>query len=165
MNPYIPPFGPTPWNVPIALGLWAVSVFLLLQSVAFLRWVTKADDDAPNPRAGVNLAWIVAGLILIFFYIPWFFNRYAKPDTFALFAGLLAFPLRGPESFSQALLLSSLPIGALAAFKFMIAASLARSPTARASALTRSPITILAAGLFTLLQIAGSVASLLSLFR
>jgi hypothetical protein len=164
------------WYLPVALGLWAVSIFLLLQGAAFLKWATKGDDDAPDPRAGIKLAWALTAGILLFFYVQssWFdgivainVNRNQSNSTWlaGLIIGLVLFPFKEPEAFSQALLFSSLPIGILATFKFLMAASLVRSTEPTSSALTRSPLSLLTAGLFTLLQLAGSIASLMALFR
>jgi hypothetical protein len=107
--------------------------------------------------------------IFLFFFIPWFWSSssyYRYHDILsALFFGVFSFPFKDPDKFSQALLLSSLPVGVIATFKFMTAAALARSNNASSSTMTRSPLALLLAGLFSVLQVAGSVASILGLFR
>src|SRR4051812_37549249 len=70
-NPPPPPLPPALWHVPLSLGLWAVSVFLLLQGIAFLRWVTKDQKDAPDPGSGFGLAVGLTIAIFLFFYAPW----------------------------------------------------------------------------------------------
>ena len=166
----MPPLPPA-WHLPVSLGLWAVSIFLLLQSVAYLRWATKGEVDAPNPRAGVILGWSLTAAILSIFYFnsktfEWLSyepitDRF--PGHFAL--GLVTFPFKESEALSQALLFSSLPTGALAVVKFVMAAAFERSDQGASSPLGRSPLVLVSASLFTLLQLAGSIASLLAFFH
>lgn len=168
-----PPPVPLTWHLPVALALCALSIFLLLQGAAFLRWATKGEDGAPSPRAGIKLAWGIVATILLFFFVNSvtlhrITTTYNIDDLggwiFAFLYGLATFPFKEPEVFSQVLLFSSLPVGALAAFKFVIAASFIRSADAAPSALTRSPFALLSAALFTLLQLVGSIASIMALF-
>jgi hypothetical protein len=171
LYPEPPRVVPPLWHLPVAVCLWTLSIFLLLQSIAYLKWAAKGDDDAPDPRAGITLAWgLTAGIMLFFFFNSLIFHdlwfeRFHEGWLGAVLLGLVIFPFKESEAFSQALLFSSLPIGILAAFKFLMTGSLVRSAQATPSALSRSPFALLAAGLFTLLQLAGSVASLIALFR
>jgi hypothetical protein len=141
-----PPAAPVPlWHVPVALGLWIVSMFLLYQGVAFLSWAIREEDkEAPNPKSGIILAWILTASLILFFYL----NSDKKPDGFSL-----------------ALLFSSLPIGAFAAFKFGIAFFFARSSPSSSPSRTRSPLWLLVLCIFNFLQFAGSVATLIAFFR
>jgi hypothetical protein len=164
-NPLYPPPPPAPiWHLPVAISLWAVSIFLVLQAAADLKWATKDEADAPDHRAGIALAWVLTASIILLFYLN-DINYDSPQDPFLYLLRLATLPFRKPEAFSEALLFSSLPIGILAAFKFSMGASLVRSVPTTPSALTRSPQALLAAGLFTLLQLAGSIASLIALFR
>jgi len=155
------------WHVPLALGLFVVSMFLLYQGVAFLRWVTKNEEDAPNPRAGTRIAWALTGVIILFFWLqpligtPFLEHAFNQSEPFAFLVGGFSFFLLGkPEAFSQALLIASIPVGMLAAFKFVMAAALARSSEAPPSALSRSPMAVLAGAICVVIQLAGSIASL-----
>jgi hypothetical protein len=119
--------------------------------------------------------WCLTAVIILFFYFqsPTFevileskIKSTNEMDTWLAdsLLGLVIFPFREPEALAQALLFSSVPIGLLAAFKFLVAASLVRSAQVTDSALTRSPITLLLAAFFTFLQLAGSIASIVALF-
>jgi hypothetical protein len=107
--------------------------------------------------------------IFLFFFIPWFgsspFYGRTNEGGVNVILGLLWFPFKNPEGLSQTLLLSSLPVGVLATFKFVMAAALTRSNETASSAMKRSPLALLLAGFFSVLQVAGSVASILGLLR
>lgn len=148
------------WYVPIAVALWSISIFLLYQGAAFFKWVAKGGKTAPNARAGIALAWVLSGGSFIFFF---FQSPLADHEILPL--GLVTFLSRDPEAFSQALLFASLPIGVFAAYKFLVTVSLARSTQIKASSPAQSPVALLVGGIFTLLQLAGSIASLIAIFR
>lgn len=159
------------WHVPVAVGLWTISIFLLYQGAAFFKWVAKGGKNAPDARAGVILAWILSAGSLLFFYfqstiiVSGGFETDPDRWIFDFIMGLVTFSFKDPNGFSQALLFSSLPIGIIAAYKFVIAVSLARSTHVKTSARTQSPVALLIGWIFTLLQLAGSVASLVAIFR
>jgi hypothetical protein len=170
-NPLGPAIVVPQWHVPVAVGLWTISIFLLYQGAAFLKWVTKGEKTAPDARAGVILAWILSAGSLLFFYFQStiIFSGGFETDTtrwmFDFIIGLVTFSFKDPDGFSRGLLFSSLPIGVIAAYKFVITVTLARSTQVKTSARTQSPVTLLIGGIFTFLQLAGSVASLVAILR
>ena len=169
------PIAPPPpiWHFPVALTLWSLSIFLLLEAVSFSKWAAKNGAEVPNFRAGISLAWGLSGGILLYFYI--------HSHTFALAnevpandpigwliaeaIGLVFFALRESDGISQALLFSSLPIGLLAVFKFTIAISMQRSIVPNTTEPLKSPVALVIGSAFSLLQLAGSIASLYAVLR
>lgn len=164
-----PPPPPPVWLLPISVSLFGVSMFLLYQSAAFLKWATKDETDAPNPRTGIGLAWgLTAGIVFGFHFqaidAMYLASEYDFKTSLPIFlSSLFLFPFWDPETFSQALLFASLPVGILAVYKFFMVAALARS--SQAPTLVRSPMAVLAGGIFGLVQLAGSIASLYAVFR
>jgi hypothetical protein len=175
-NPiYHPPIAPLPlWHVPLALGLWVVSIFLLLQGVAFLKWATREEGEAPNPRGGIRLAWSLTVVLVLFFYfnsdlssraVEELIRSTSDASLFIFVWRFISFPFKEPDKFSLALLSASLPIGVFAALKFGIAFFFVRSAPSLPSSPKRSPLWLLVVCVFNFLQLAGSFATLIEFFR
>src|SRR5262249_35858200 len=75
------PLGPLdqPWLLLASVAMFAISFFLLHQAVAFQEWVTAKDEAAPNPRAGVGLAWALSLALVLFSVIYWLVRHPPHP--------------------------------------------------------------------------------------
>jgi hypothetical protein len=164
------------WIVPLAIVLFAFSVFLLSQSVVFMRWVTRDVPLAPSPWAGLGLSVIVVPTEFIFFYVTWLQSSFpsisdAIDSTGAdlretgFFLLIALFPFRNPSAFSQALLVGSTFLGLMSMYKFIIAGALARQADPVSSPWRGSALFLVGAIVFNLLQLAGSFASIVGFFR
>lgn len=148
-----------PWLLLASIALFAISFFLLHQAVAFQKWVTAKDEAAPNPWAGVGLAWGLALAMVLFSTFYWLLRHPPHPgDT-------------GPEAFRWIMsnrpselaigpLLGSIVPSAIAIFKFITAGFIMRGAGTEVPPLSRSPVAALAGAIFTLITLAASIATL-----
>jgi hypothetical protein len=152
-----------PWLLLASIALFAISFFLLHQAIAFQKWVTAKDESAPNPRAGVGLAWGLALAMVLFSTVYWLVRHPPHPgDT-------------GPEAFRWVMsnrpselaigpLLGSLIPSAIAIFKFITSGFIMRGAGNDVPPLSRSPIAALAGAIFTLISLSASIATLIMFF-
>lgn len=148
-----------PWLLLASIALFAISFFLLHQAVAFQKWVTGKDEAAPNPWAGVGLAWGLALAMVLFSTFYWLLRHPPHPgDT-------------GPEAFRWIMsnrpselaigpLLGSIVPSAIAIFKFITAGFIMRGAGTEVPPLSRSPVAALAGAIFTLITLVASIATL-----
>jgi hypothetical protein len=148
-----------PWLLLASIALFAISFFLLHQAVAFQKWLTGKDEAAPNPWAGVALAWGLALAMVLFSTFYWLLRHPPHPgDT-------------GPEAFRWIMsnrpselaigpLLGSIVPSAIAIFKFITAGFIMRGAGTEVPPLSRSPVAALAGAIFTLITLAASIATL-----
>jgi hypothetical protein len=142
-------------------GFLAISIFLLYQAVSFQRWVTKEDKDAPDPDAGLQIAWgtICCTIAIWIYYLYLQEARYLSGNEFVIYL------INNPKKLAPALLLASCVPGFLSLFKFAFIASLARSASAQGSEASRSPMAVVAGFAFSAISLAGSIATLIQFFR
>jgi hypothetical protein len=98
----------------------ALSFFFLHQARRFQRWITLADEDAPDPAAGVVLAAILSPTMVILWVV-----YLAITDT--KFRNLWNYTLEYAATLIPGVLLASLIPAGVAVFKLGIAASVANS--------------------------------------
>ena len=154
------------WHFPVALSLWTLSLFLLMQGSA----VYKREDGSKKPRIGMILAYSLTGIMLVYFYFLTETAKRALEYTdiqvylSELLYGFVQIPFKETEALSQALLFSSVPIGIMAIIEILRTPFLVRS-TEDVSIPRRTPLWILVVSVFNLLQLAGSIATLIAFFR
>jgi hypothetical protein len=96
-------------------------------------------------------------LSLLIFFLAFFPSLAFNPDLLFIF---------DPARLSQALLAASLPLGVFATTKFITATLLLLGPAGQSTLEpARSSAVALAYSIFTLLQLASSIATLITVFR
>lgn len=149
------------WLFLLAIALWSVAMFLLYQSIAFQRWVTAEDKKAPDPSAGVAIAWLLSVAILALWFWRWVtleWNGVGEVD-----AALVQDFFTKSRDFALAPLVASIPPAAIALFKFSLAGAMPKAVLEGSS--SRSPLAASVAALFAVLQLASSVVTLVVFFR
>jgi hypothetical protein len=145
----------------ISAGLLTLTVFFLYQAASIQRWMTKGEEDAPNPDAGLNLAWgIVSGVIML-----WCMYIYIKEAKYYVKPNLVGYFMDNPKRLAPALLLSSCMIGFLTLFRFAMVWSFFRSSSVEPSKSPRSPATAIVSFVFSAVSLAASIATLVQFFK
>ncbi|MDQ2920175.1 MAG: hypothetical protein M3R52_00960 [Acidobacteriota bacterium] len=151
-----------PWLLLGAIALCVISGFLLHQGVAFQRWVTGGEEGAPDPKAGVELAWVSSVAMAGVWVLYWFLSLpgFEREGQYLLFRVLTR-----SKDLAPAPLLASMVPGALAVFKFLLAGSMMQAAHRERSPLIRSPLAAITGAVFAILQIAASIVTLIMFFR
>ncbi|MEK6280787.1 MAG: hypothetical protein AABN95_10575 [Acidobacteriota bacterium] len=152
-----------PWLLVASVAMLSVSFFLLYQAVAFQKWVTAKDDDAPNPQAGVGLAVALSLAMVLFSILYWIVYHPHPPQGPGLEVFLWVMSNR-PSELATGPLLGSIVPGAMAIFKFVTAGFIMHGNAQEVPPLSRSPKAALAGAVFALISLAGSIATLVMFF-
>jgi hypothetical protein len=153
-----------PWLLLASVAMFAISFFLLHQAVAFQKWITAKDEAAPNPRAGVGLAWGLALAMVVFSTLYWLVGHpppqpgVAGPEAFRWFMS------NRPSELAIGPLLGSTIPSAIAIFKFITAGFIMRGAGKEVPPLSRSPVAALAGAIFTLISLSASIATLIMFY-
>jgi hypothetical protein len=157
--------GTDAWFLLLGIAWFGIAVFLLNQGVAFQRWATSSDEQAPNPRSGVQSAWIISIIIIALWALYWLVYNKDFIRLYGLLPALLGDLFNDPREFAQLPILASITPTAVALFKFLLSASAMRGTFGSSGSITRSPAPGLVAALFSAVNLAGSIATLITFFR
>ena len=154
-----------PWLLLASVAMCAISFFLLHQAVKFHLWVAPKDKAAPNPLFGLVVAVVYwfSIFVLSCFYLT---LRYPPPadDRGDLKAVVLWYFLNHPSGLAAGLLLGSIVPSAIAIFIFSMAGFIMRDTGQELPPPSRSPRAALAGAIFSLISLAGSIATLIMFF-
>jgi hypothetical protein len=114
-----------PWLLVASVALFAISFFLLYQAVGFQQWVTAKDEEAPNPRAGIVLAWALSLAMVVFSILYWVVHHPQPPHLVGR-DDFLWFLSNRPSELATGPLLGSIVPAAMAIFKFVTAGFIMR---------------------------------------
>lgn len=146
----------------VSVGLLAASLFFLYQAVHFQRWMTKGEENAPDPGAGVTVSWVFVSCTILL----WMFYQYVHVVRF--FGGgytLVDFYLDFPKELAPALLIASCFPGFISLFKFALIGSFFRSSSVKASETSRSLMGVIVGFIFAATSFAASIVKLIEFFR
>lgn len=159
------PLGPLdqPWLLLVSVAMFTISFFLLHQAVAVQKWVTAKDEAAPNPWAGVGLAWAISLAMVVFSVAYWIFHHPppvagGEPNIF------LWVTSNRPSELATGPLLGSIVPAAIAIFKFVTAGFIMRGNAQELPPLSRSPSAALAGAVLAFISLSGSIAGLIRFF-
>jgi len=151
----------SPWLLLVSIAMFAMSFFLLHQAVGFQQWVTGKDESAPNPRAGVSLAWAISLVMIVGSVAYWFVRHPPNPEEPNLFLWIIT---NRPSELAAGPLLGTMVPSMMSIFKFATAGLIMRGNAQELPPLARSPAAALAAALVSLISLAGSIATLVMFF-
>lgn len=121
----------------------------------------RKDEAAPNPWAGVGLAWALSLAMVVFSVAYWIFHHpppFAKPNVFFWVIS------NRPSELATGPLLGSIVPAAIAIFKFVTAGFIMRGNAQELPPLSRSPLAALAGAVLALISLSGSIAGLIRFF-
>lgn len=154
-----------PWLLVASVGMFVMAFFLLHQSAGFQKWVTAKDNAAPNAWAGFGLALALSVAMLVFSVVYWIASHPHPPleamDGPHIFLWVMS---NRPSELAAGPLLGSLVPAAMAIFKFVTAGFIMRSGAQELPQMSRSAAAALAGAAFSLISLAGSVATLAMFF-
>ena len=170
-NPSQPPIPSLdqPWLLLASIAMCAMSFFLLHEAVKFLEWVTPKDKEAPNPKAGIVFTWVISIAMVVFSCIYWIFchslpHGVLGPEVDSPLPFFHWVISNRPSELATGPLLGSLVPAAMAIFKFVMAGFIMRSTDQETLPLSRSSAAPLAGAIFALIQLTGSIATLIMFF-
>lgn len=154
-----------PWLLLAAVAMFGISFFLLHQAGKFHLWVATKDKAAPNPLFGIVFACLVS-LTMVLLSVYYLIVRYPPPvkdrrDFGAVVHWLF---LHHPSELAAGVLLGSIVPSAIAIFTFAMAGFIMRDRGQELPPLSRSPTAALAGAIFSLIALAGSIATLIMFF-
>jgi hypothetical protein len=146
-----------------SIVLLVISLFLLHQSVAFQTWASRDDPKAPNAKAG--LIFVRISLIFIFLLCILFFIRNNYLDESNPVMGFIRLFSDQPRLLVAPAVIASVIPSIIAIYKFAIANTFIRAGTQSDSKYVRPLLTALVGIMFTLLQLAASIVTLIMFWR
>lgn len=138
----------------ISLVVLSLAFFLLHDARRFQKWQSADDDQAPNPLAYIEIAWIVSLSVLALWvlYVVSHF-RLPEPTWISLFFG-------EPRRLVPGVLIAALFPAAVAAFKYLTTTLAIRTHAGSPGPRSRG----LAGALLALINLVASIATLV-MFR
>jgi hypothetical protein len=144
----------------LSASLLTIAFSLLYHAARIQKWNTKGEEDAPNPKALIGLAW---GLFLST-TLSWVLYIYSKRIGFYDEPNLIKYFIDNPNRLTPALLLSSCLVGFLSSLKFAIVWSFFKSSSVEPSKPLRSASTVIVWFVFSAISLAASIATLIQFF-
>lgn len=154
-----------PWLLFAAVALCTISFFLLYEAARFHLWVTAHDEAAPSASIGLYFAlWFF--LFIILASSSYVIVRYPPPDDLRGNLNVIPFWyfLHHPSELAAGLAMASTVPSVIAIYTFNIARFIMRDPGKELPPLARSPRAALAGAIFSLISLAGSIATLIMFF-
>jgi uncharacterized membrane-anchored protein len=142
----------------LAVAFLGIAVFLLHKSVAYQLWAANSSESPP--RSGSSIAWATVLIITILWLLRWLLVEAELKGHGALIV-LLRDIFAKPAEFAGLGFVASIPLASVALFNFFTSYRVAlRSRTEEEA---RPLAASAAAAVYTAVQLAGSIASIISL--
>jgi hypothetical protein len=118
-----------------------LAFFMLYQSIALQKKVTKNQEDAPDPESGAGISWLLFWLVFGIFCFYWIANAQSHTGTIdprdffeRHWWGAV---LGSPRAFASPFLIASIAPSVIAIYKFGLAIAMSYSRRARMRGITR----------------------------
>ena len=149
----------SPWLLMLSGIALGISFYSLYQAVDLQKWLTAKDEAAPNPRAGLGWAWMIAIAMMSCSFLYWS-HRHPLYGGTNVFHWLFS---NQPSELAAGLFLASIFPSVVAIFKFATL-GLDRCDNSESPPLSRFPASILVGVVLSCISLSGSIAGLIRFF-